>query len=557
MNKEKRRESLTSSRSKIAIYKKLSNKPLTVRTQEEDNAQIPAERMIKINNSTKSSMFQITSENISGLRNIPDELQGKVSIVGNEKNMLSLYQYTKKIARTFFSLQFYKKIFPDHFKGPIDNSKLSFISKNSFTSTKSSKSHIPKFNQKRKDYVVDPLDEVPPSEIDFKPAFKLLEKGLVENKKNMRYLTDFCLLYPSLILSVNLDAACAALEFLNKFLDLKSTRKNESNVLFSVLIGIREKIQNNEGYISVLSKLATLEESIQERLKNGTTRKTLAPLCIKVLNFAGIDYQNSDDGSYQDIESSETSVLEILSGYIESLESGEQPLDLTDFLLCIANAMQEYEKSAKVLELAAQCAESTFKCYREPSLEVLHKFMLICSKILSEDFFLEGESSFDAIEAVETLYSTIFKSISVEYLKRAVTSVIAEANGTQLDVIILKLEEVYVNEPTQFDESFYKYVIDMLMIFHPEYVLPECFMVFTKNQIQKYQDSIERLSNPDTISDEVKTIVGLSEDGDFSNYPNKYITMLRTTWILKNCKQPVNCSTWLYERTIKLRSLLQ
>lgn len=556
MNKESRRESLIPTRNRTTTSKRQSLRPLGVRSQQDENILYSVDSTSKISRSVKSPMFQITTTENAKTRNVPEELQGKPSIIGNEQKILCLYQYTQNIAHAFFSLPYYKKLFPDQFKGPSDYSRLSFMSKNSFKSTKSTKSHIPIMNRKKSfPFDPDPLDEVPPSEIDFKPAFKLLEKGLNENQKKMLELTDFCLLYPSLILSVNLNSSNVILEFLDKFLDLKSTKTHESNILFAVLIGIYDKVYKKDTIISVLGKLAKLEESIRNRLINGTTHQTLSPLCIKVLNSVDIDYQN-DNTQSSDMKSAEAEAIQILSEFLESLASGGQPSDFSDFLLSIACVMERFENSAMVLEHAATCAESILKYYTEPSIEVLHKFILICSKILSKDFTLEGENSVDANESIQALYFGIFKNIPVTYLERVVSSAIAEANGTILDVIITKLQEIYTKNLIHFDDCFYKTNIDMLKIFHPEYQIPECFTVFTKDQIQKYQESLERLSNPETLADEVEKIVSLSEDGDFSNYPNEYITMLRTSWIIKTHKQPVNCNSWQYEKTINLLSTL-
>ncbi|KAH0787925.1 hypothetical protein GPJ56_008133 [Histomonas meleagridis] len=410
----------------------------------------------------------------------------------------------------------------------------------------STASHIPVF-RKSSLFPNANLNDSSPENFSFSSAFEHLETLITKCKTKVIAITDFCLLYPSLILSINQNSSESALHFLNEFLELKSTRSQEANILFAVLINLYNSFSDEkELVVSVLGKLAQLEDCICTRLQNGAKHQdeNLSSLCIKVLTKIGIQIKDSGTQFSNISENSdEKEAIQILSEYVEALENNGQPSDISDFMMNIVTVMQRFNDSAVVLVHAATCAEAVLPFYTEASVEVVYHCISICASILSGETFLNGDKSFEASEAIQNLFNELFQNISPEILRKSIEANVAESNDMKLKPILEQLHMIKCDN----SEEFIKPIIDSLEIFHPKYELPQFLMKLKKKKsFELLQESIQRLTNPETVFEEIEEVTCKSVDGDFGNYPKHLLVMLQTSWIIKTRKIPPNCDENMY-----------
>ncbi|OHS99308.1 hypothetical protein TRFO_34282 [Tritrichomonas foetus] len=491
---------------------------------------------------SKVSLFKITpTKKLFTQRSIPDELKGRPRIVGNEGQIDTLYQYTKKIAQELFTKQNYKILFPSCLNVQ-SLSRLSFLSTSSRSSSISMGSKIPVL---RKSSIAPDIDlsmkEPTQEDLSMKAAYTFLSQLVNSQKEKIANYCDFLLLYCALTLSIcNHEAGQNALSFIPKFLKYGFTRIEEVNILFAVLLRVCDAAPEfRENVVNILAKLAQLQQSLADRLENGSTHRdaNLSSLCNDVLNKLGRKSgQNNEKFKSISETVNEDIAIEMLGKYVEILEDNGQPSDIIDFVRNITSVMLKFSGSANVLERAAACVESVLPFCDEIPIDVVFHCLSLCFSILSGEMFLSGEKSFVASEAIQQLTTSIFDCIPANILIPSLASVINQANGAKLEMVLQNVGQYLKYPPENFDIGLLDYITDSIELFHPDVKVP--FELQKKydpiDNIEMLEKSLERLNDPDTIFEEIDTIISLSPNGNFDNYPAYIKPILQAAYIIQN-----------------------
>lgn len=479
---------------------------------------------------------------------LPKELTGRPKIMGNQGQLESLYDFTMTIAQKIFKKSQINFLFPSFFN--IDSlSRQSFMSSQSRSSTLSTSSKIPIL--KRTSIVPDTNLTLEPTEeeLSMQSAFKTLSTSFVKKQSDPAF-AQFAVLYVSLVLSIgNPSAISNALSFLSDFLNAKTDVPPEVNILFAVLIRISESYpQTRPSVVNTLTQLASLDESLAERLENGSTHRdiSLSSLCKDVLQNLGRTSTKQQEKFVEISESADINIaLKLLGSYVDTLEDNGQPSDLIDFIKNIASVMIRFGDSAEVLEKAASCVESVIPFCAELPVEIVFNCLSLSFTILSGEVFLNGEHSFEAVESLQSLINAIFTNVSPAVLIPSVSSLIAQSQNSKLEMVINHFDQYCKAHPDNLDSDLIEQIQESIDIFHPELKETDACA-----DIDDMEQQLIRLNDPETILDEVKSIVTQSIDGNFDSYPSYLIPLLQISWMVYNedqSKYPLNIDDDLYD----------
>lgn len=502
---------------------------------------------------SKKSFFKvIPTEKLLALQSLPSELKGKPRIIGNEAQLEALFNHTKEIAHTVFAKAQYNILFPS-FLNTSSISRLSFLSNTSRSSTISTNSKIPIM---RKSSIAPDTDimtkEPSEKELAMRDAFELLNSILSKQKSTINNLSGFFILYVGLILAIcTQKAAKNALDFLSTFLEFKSTKTQEVNILFAVLIRVCDSAPElRDTVIDCLAKLAKLEPSLAKRLENGSTHHdaSLSSLCNDVFVKLGRNITEKKEifTSISDTADIDCAIDQ-LGVYVETLEDNGQPSDIIDFVRNIISVMNRFSESAIVLQRAANCVESIIPFCEDLPIELTYNCLSLCFSIMSGEMFLNGENAFTASEAIQSLTRTIFDSIPPQDLIPALTSILKQKSksddNSKIKMVLDNIESYVRLLPNDLDATLLDQIYEALDSFHPEIKKPSfCTRksIDPSENVAELEDSIRKLNSPDTILDEINSLVEKSTDCDFSSYPSYLIPMLQIAWIIKNRDAPLN-----------------
>ncbi|KAK8893324.1 hypothetical protein M9Y10_021741 [Tritrichomonas musculus] len=547
------RKSISHNETDKDIKSKFNPRSSTASTKSTKLKERPPINSIEPNSFSKRSFFKVSpTEKSLTERKLPNELLGKPRIIGNEAQIESLFYYTKEIAHNFFAKSQYSVLFPSFFNVS-SISRLSFISNSSRSSSISASSKIPVL---RKSSIAPDIDltskEPSEKELSMDDAFELLNSILNKQKSSVTYLSDFYLLYVSLVLSIcNQKAATNALQFLSSFLEFKSTRTQEVNILFAVLIRVCDGAPElRETVVDCLAKLAQLEPTLAKRLENGSTHRdpSLSSLCKDVIIKLGRDTTESKEiftsiSDTDDIEKAKDQ----LAIYVDTLEDNGQPSDIVDFVRNITSVMNRFHESAVVLERAASCVESVIPFCEDLPIELIYNCLSLCFSIMSGEMFLSGDRAFYASEAIQSLQQSIFDSIPPQNLIPALASILSQPNvsddNSKIKMVIDNIDSYIKSLPDDFDKSLVDQIYEAIDIFHPEIRKPlfseqkECDSLET---IDLYENSLRKLNSQDTILEEIDSLVNSSKDCNFNAYPIYLQPILQMAWIIQNEDAPLN-----------------
>ena len=512
-----------------------------------------AEANIQIDTALKNGLFRVfPTKKMMNSRHLPDELKGRPKIIGNEEQVSALFRYTKKIATQFFSASALKNLFPSHFT-PDNASRLSFMSASSRSSISGSRIPV------RRSSVTPAVDLKSEGDTSLASGFKVLSNLILDNRQKATELTDFILLYIATAMAIGTEETISnALTFLEKFLKLGSIRAAEANILFAVMLRLCEVSRSfRKPVVSSLAKLATIEGTLVDRLENGTTHRNaeLSGLCTDVLKTMGRTNTATDRfGSISD-EADELSAIESLNKFVDTLEDNGQPSDMINFIRNITSVMSRFPQSVTILERSAACLDSVLPFSPAVPFELIYEILSVCLTILSGEVFLEGPDSFDAVEALQSLQTTIFTKVPPNTVAEAMIGLVAQAQGPKLEAT-LKLLDAHVADH-DIPENILRRIAENMTAFHPGQKLPD-YLQFTDvlqiDEIDPISVSLERLCNPDTFSSELASILARSPDGSFEGYPEEITEILQCAWILLHNSRPANCSDETYSTTLAIKA---
>lgn len=529
-----RRESLSTSRiprksitSQFASGSTTSRNALTTRTSAENN-------VIQKLEPVKSEICKVKPTRASmSKRSLPESLSEHAKIVGNTKELEQLYNYCRSIANEYFSDKVAKHLFPSAFI-PAQASRISFMSTNSRESI-SSVSRIP---MSRKSTMTTTVNQ--DGSFSLNSGFKHLNSLFTTHPKQVLALTDFCVLYCSLVIAI-CDAKNAdhAFQFLDKFFTLEIKRTSEFSVLLQVLLHAGyDGSQFREQAIKIISNMVKLDESLKERIINGSTSSDsqVQSLCEAVINESHIEPSKP---SFKAIPptANEEEAIEIFMGAIDLMSDSVMPENQSEIIRSYAQTMLKFSQSPQLLNIAGTCLTAFFQEKNDQiQPEVLSEVLSLCFSISCGDIFLEGEDSFEAQESIKGFIELSMQNTETKILIKSLCSVIQQSSGNKLNFILdtMKNSENINSEDLQ-------PITDIMVSFHPNTKIPEFLPQSSAPAVEEIvkqesfeeitvEESVRRLLNEETVCDEIIRIVNSSQNGNFDDYPEYLRSTLSAAW---------------------------
>jgi hypothetical protein len=504
----------------------------------------------------KSILVCVPTARIQSERKLPNELTGRSQIVGNENQIEILFNYTKGIGRTIFTMSVYDILFPKFFI-PVESTRLSIMSTGSRGSSIGLGSKIPIHKTSGTNVSDSPSED----ELSLEESFNIFSGLMKRQSGKIIFLTDFFLLYISVVLVLGTDSAGQnALRFLNTFLDLGEIRTAEANVLFGILIRIFDRRGFRCSIISATVKLARLDHSLVERLENGITHRNskLSNLCSEILEQIG-KQGRSDRARFLEISQSATeeSAVESLGRFVEILEDNGQPEDIVHFIVNIVTVMTRFKTSSIVLERGSACVESVLPFTSNLSNELIFELLSICFSILSGETFLTGDNAFPAVEGLQRLLNQITTTVRPQIFVSVLIPLIAESKGVKLESVLEVLSN-FIRE-SHIEREFIDRLCQIFVAFHPDLEIPSCLI--DSNQIPDeftlIEKSLNRLCNPHQVVLELINIMEEHADGDFTGYPIYLQGILQIAWITMIGTRPPDTDDGLWSLVEDIRAQVQ
>ena len=373
-------------------------------------------------------------------------------------------------------------------------------------------------------------------ELSLAPAFGFLDSLVDNHPKYALALTDFCMLYSSLVIAVG-DEQCISFcfSFLNKFMKLQLPSRDEMHILYAVLVraGTCAELFHDQS-IDILSKMSLANESIKERVVTGSLSQDeqIRTFNNEVIEKAG--FSKSDVNLFKFIpeNATEEEVDQCLGRFIALFDDDVYPQEKGDYIANITKSMIRYQTSSQILLLTATCINILIKELKDelPTPEIVTEYLSLCFSISSGEIFLEGEDSFEAQEAIKELIHDTME-LNHGYMADIFSGLVAMSNGDKLNAILEEIKEYSIhNESVTKDDI--KLISNAFYSFHPQMETPSFLEkpVQIDNTLDKMQESIQRLLNEETIFEEIDSIVSQSKDGNFDKYPSYLRPMLYTAW---------------------------
>lgn len=478
-------------------------------------------------------------------RTLPEIISKRQVSFESEETIGELYNYVLSIAKETFKKATYQQLFPVAFV-PAEVSRMSFgsnssiLSRLSTSSTTSAKSLIPVRKNTSLEYKnEDAQNQQEDGKLSLENGFATLNEIVNERPKDALALTDFMILYPSLVVLVcDKENAGMAIKFLDNFIHLeKIKRTDEFNILYTALIkeGNAGKMFK-ENVVSIIGAAAKISADIKDRIVYDTfsTNDNIRSICNELAEEIGL---NKDDiVLFKPIpkDATEKEICKCFNDYIELLGDDILPSSLEDAMTSVTQALLRNKESSSVLLFGSICLElftDAIDGKNHPPLEVVEAYLSLFFSIQSGEMFLTGEDSTEAQTEIESLLTMTFKKLNVHFLVDVISGLIATSQGEKLLTILERFEDLvkYNENVTQKDIAA---VSNVFHAFHPTMKLPDFLSEpdSLQNPMKDIQQSIDKLLNSDDVFKEIDRIVANSKDGNFNQYPSYLVPALEAVY---------------------------
>ena len=367
----------------------------------------------------------------------------------------------------------------------------------------------------------------------------------------MLAITDFCLLYSAIVILVceKDENQMYALYFLKQFLQQEiPSRPCELGILFAVLIrqGDAEPHLRRQA-VEVLSIICDISPEVCARVETGTEHhdQSLAALCRDALKLKTANHTNSlQVPEFADIPNEATVSVagDMLNGFCEALSAGSAPVDPISFIRNVIETMRRFCNSPFVLEKGSECLRNAISQCNPIPVELVSHILDLCFTILSGETFLNGDDSFEAVEAVQNLSNAIFETVPAEILLPAVAGTVAETTDSRLPLLLNKLKEYVKFSGAQTDQFQINEIAMALDAFHPTFTGRPDFLVTPIEQPSSYEamtESIRRLMDPETVFEEMESIVATGDSTIVQSYPVYLRGFLQRAFFLLTEMEPI------------------
>ena len=474
-------------------------------------------------------------------RSLPDIGSTKPKVYGSPEQTEGVYNHVCALAQQIFVPQFAKALFPRALAGMVNYAIASYR-------RMKNQSKIP---TGRTSVASTAEVEAPKENPQLGEVFEKLRTLLKTKRSQMLAISDFCILYPAIVLLVcenDDDSRLLAVIFLKRFLQMEvPPRPAEMSVLFAVLVrlvGAEPKIRKHA--VDVMGAICELIPEIKPRVEAGVQHQdqALAEFCREALKVAA----NGRGGTLQkpefaDIPSETTAGVagDMLKGFVESLRGGNRPEDPIRFVRNVIDTMGKFKSEPVVLEKGSLCLREGLGMCSQIPLEILSWSVELCFSVLSGESFLNGEASFDAVEAVQNLVNTIFEKVPQEHLLASVAGAIAQMSEADLPLLMNKLKEYVRFMGANVDQMQLEEIAATLDAFHPTFAGRPDFLMSRGGDASVYDamaESVRRLMDKDTVFQEMEAIISKGDASLIQNYPVYLRAFLQRGFYILTDKEP-------------------
>ena len=491
----------------------------------------------------KSTPIFITSPTMQAMeaRSMPENLLGRPKIYGHPDQTNSLYDHVMGIAQSTFTPHFVKVLFPN---------ALSLRKNHIITSY--AKKPVTKIPQARRSSIAPGMladTELSNEKLNLTDAFDQLKKAMRTQRSQMLAITDFCILYPALVLLVadNEDTLLQALLFLKSFLQLEvPQRPPEIGILLAVLARqcyAEPKVRGHA--LDVVAIICDMRPEIRTRVEAGlhSSDQSLADFCREALKLASGGNTVLRTPMFAEIPHETTASVAsgMMSSFIEALDAGNAPQDPIPFIANVLEAMKRFKTEASVLEKGSGCLDRVFGTCTTFPVEIISWTLELCCDVLSGQSFLNGDDSFDAVEAVQNLGNILFEKVPQQILLAAVAGTVAQIEDAHLPLLMNKLKEYVRFQGANVDQLQIEEIAATLDAFHPNFTGRPDFLVLGKEDMSGYDrmaESVRRLMDPETVFQEMEAIVAMGDSTVIQSYPTYLRTFLQRAFYLLRQTEP-------------------
>lgn len=454
-------------------------------------------------------------------RSVPKEIAGKPMLYGKPEQIETLFTYVRSLAQQLFITQFSKQLFPNSLSA-ITNISISNSTRRKSRSSVRNSSIAP-------DLGVD--FETASAKLNLTEPFDQLKRLMKTKRSQMLAITDFCLLYSGLIVLVceNNDNQLTALLFVKQFLQLEiPNRPNELAILFACLVRQYDADPRVRGHaIEALAIMSDISQDVRMRVEAGAehNRQELAEFCRDVLKLTtGSQMRQLKPPEFAEIPNEATAAVasDMLASFCESIESGNAPPDPVSFMENVVDTMRRFDTEPSILEKGAECLQNTLNLCHTIPVEIITWILELCFTILSGEAFLNGDDSFDAVEAIQKLSNDVFDKMPPEILLPAISGTIAETPDSHLPLLMNKLKEYVKYSGESIDPALISEIAATLDAFHPTFNGRPDFLRSVSEpapESENLSESVRKLTDPDTVFEEMEAIVEHGDSTVIQNYP--------------------------------------
>jgi len=472
-------------------------------------------------------------------RQAPPEISGRQKIIGNEKQLETLFNYTRTLAQSMFLPGPFKDFYPGAFSTLKQSVQSSFSTKNQ-GSRKSS---------------IAPSSGIDASQIDVNlaNAYEILNNLLVSNTDVLLLITDFCLLYSAITIAVCIedDNSQKALFFLKKLLTLDlPKRNNEFNVLFAVLLRTNFSSPIVRGHtIQVVSLLVRHDEGLISRLQAGTDYQNaaIASMCQEILQLVGgtdqskqLTHLKSTFPSLNPTDDEDLCVLS-LQRMNEYLENGIEVSDYQEIIRGIIITIERFEESASIIFYSSKCIISLLSRKLTIQTELLSQLLSLFLRVLRVGHQIHGNESFEARDSSILAIDKLFAETPPHDLFVAISGTIAIIDEEMLSYEMEMLTEYVDHNSIMPNNSVSNDIYSQIKSFHPEFSKIPHFITPSSNEfdsLDSMTDSIHRLLSSDTVFEEMEKIIQQDDLSIIMSYPVYLRGFLLRSYVLITGKIP-------------------
>ena len=464
----------------------------------------------------QSKYFKIApKKSVLTERQLPDKYISKIHKI-KSKYLEYLFSYTEKISQEYFKDEYHRLFFPPG----LVQAKNTQVSKKEETSI----SRIPIRR------------EQPKFSKSVGQAIDLLNDLMENNEKELLAMTDFCLLYPAMILSISEGEKCltSTLSFVCRFLNLQfPERIGETNVLFSALFSVQNHSLNiKDLQKQALALLIPHNEMLLNRIEVGAIAEDIQTkeICKSVLQSLKMKNGSKDQSENEysdsfaasgDIKLSNVTDAHTAAQILFNMITADDIGDKEEFMYGAILAMNHFPES---MVLTAGCL-----CIQKHLNEVSPIEPCILGELVFLIFFILGfdsEADLDTKTAANNLLDELMATRDQNNLIAAACWCVNFLDNESCDQMVESFEK---NGFSKEDMEDLKTVVAM---HRGELDDPNATQL---------DNSIKKLLNPITMYGEAEKVI--TRTNDFSEYPEYMRIFLQRYYFLRMKETPVGINS--------------